>query len=147
MAPTKPVTIDFTALRDAYEFANIGGFGENMAYLSLDTGKIHLVSDLLDMEDEEEVPDDVEISDRYLAIPHKNELDLGRELVLRFTALDLPGDLDTVEDMFRRKGAYQNFKYLLGERDVLQKWYDFEARETEEALREWCEDYGIKVVG
>jgi hypothetical protein len=147
MAPTDPVMIDRTELRLAYEFVSTGGFGENKAYLSLDTGKIHLVSDFGDVMEEDEPPDDVETSDRYLAIPHKNELDLGRDLVLRFVERELPGDIDTVEDMFRRKGAYRNFKDLLEERDVLQKWYDFEDRETEEALREWCEENGIKVVG
>jgi hypothetical protein len=97
MAPTDPVTIDRTELRLAYEFVSTGGFGENKAYVSLDTGKIHLVSDFLDMEEEGEAPDDVETSDRYIAIPHRTELDLGRDLVLRFVERELPGDdLDAV---------------------------------------------------
>jgi hypothetical protein len=36
------------------------------------------------MESEEDLPDDLETSDRYLAIPHKNDLDLGNNLALRF---------------------------------------------------------------
>lgn len=37
---------------------------------------------LSDLEDEENLPDDLKTSDRYLAVPHRNDLDLGRRLVL-----------------------------------------------------------------
>ena len=145
MAPTDPVTIDRTELRLAYEFVSTGGFGENKAYLSLDTGKIHLVSDFGDVMEEDQPPDDVETSDRYLAIPHKNELDLGRDLVLRFVDRELPDDLDAVEDMFRRKGAYGRFKQLLESRGALDRWHDYEDRAIEEALQGWCEENGVRV--
>jgi hypothetical protein len=147
MAPTDPVTIDRTELRLAYEFVSTGGFGENMAYLSLDTGKIHLVSDLYGVMEEDEAPEDVETSDRYLAIPHRNELDLGRDLVLRFVDRELPGDSDAVGDMFRRKGAYGRFKQLLEARGALERWHDYEERTVEEALQAWCQEKGIRLTG
>ncbi len=145
MVETDLVTVDRTEFFIAYEFVSFGGFGENMAYISLDTGKIHLVSASVDMMEEEAVPDDLETSDRYIAMPHKNELGLGRDLALRFAARELPDDHHAVKDMFRRKGAYRNFRRLLETRDVLQRWYDFENRETEDALNIWCEENGIQL--
>lgn len=147
MAQTPTITVDHTEMRDAFEFVSIGGSLGAEAYISLDTGKVYLVSIEGDVMEEDEIPDDFETSNRYIAVPHKTQLDLGRKLALRFTELELPGDLDTVEDLFRRKGAYAGFKRLLESRDALQRWYDYEERATEEALRAWCEDNGIQLVG
>jgi hypothetical protein len=41
----------------------------------MDTGAIYWISEPNPLE--EEVPDDLETSDRHIAIPHKNDLDLG----------------------------------------------------------------------
>jgi len=38
-----------------------------------------------------------------------------------------------------RRGAYQKFRALVTQRNVLDRWYEFEAKATERALREWCE--------
>ncbi|MDG5978282.1 hypothetical protein H010_23731 [Hydrogenophaga taeniospiralis CCUG 15921] len=70
---------------------------------------------------EDEPPTALETSSRYLATPHhKNELDLGRELVLAFVAQELPGEYDRCADFFRRRGAYGRFKGYLESRDVLE---------------------------
>jgi hypothetical protein len=87
------------------------------------------------LDPEEDVPEDLEESDRYLTVPHKNELDLGRNLALSFIAEEIPDDYNTMAGFFRRKGAYSRFKRLLEARGKLQRWYDFENRATEEALR------------
>ncbi|MBX9811696.1 MAG: hypothetical protein K2Y16_08810 [Burkholderiales bacterium] len=73
-------TIDDLAL--AFEFVSSGPPMEHNAYLSIDTGRIYWISELASVE--EEIPDDLETSDRYIAIPHRNDLDLGRNLALRF---------------------------------------------------------------
>ena len=99
------------------------------------------------IETEEDLPEDLETSDRYIAVPHKNELGLGRDLALSFIDRELPGDYNTAAGFFRRKGAYGRFKQLLQSRSMLQRWYDFENSATEEALRAWCEENGIQVVG
>ena len=96
---------------------------------------------------EEEIPEDLETSDRYIAIPHKNDLDLGSELALRFAAEELPGLCNRVEQFFRHRGAYARFKELLASEGCLDKWYAFEAESTERALRNWCTDNDINVVG
>jgi hypothetical protein len=59
--------------------------------------------------------------------------------VLNFAREFLPNDVDDVYDIFRRKGAYAKFKALLMRRNALDRWYEFEQKATERALREWCE--------
>ena len=93
---------------------------------------------------EEEVPEDLETSDRYLMVPAKAELDLGRSLALRFTEQELPEACDEVARIFSKKGAYGRFKQLLEQRDKLSPWFEFEAAETEAALRRWCQENDLQ---
>ena len=59
---------------------------------------------------------------------------------------ELPDDYDTVTGFFRRRGAYGRFKNLMDTRGKLERWYDFEARATDAALRAWCAEHGIELV-
>lgn len=147
MAQTPVITVDRAEMRDAFDFVSLGEALGAEAYISLDTGKIYLRTVDGDVMEEDEVPDDLETSDRYIALPRKAELDLGRRLVLRFTEQELPGDYDAVWDLFRRKGAYAGFKRLLEVRGALQRWYDYEERATEEAMQIWCQDNDIQLTG
>lgn len=79
------VAVKYDDISLAFDFVSYAAPTEHNAYVSLDTGKIYWTSDASDAFDEE-IPEDLETSDRYLAIPHKNELDLGRRLALRFVA-------------------------------------------------------------
>ena len=125
-------------VRATAEFAAVGSGSDNRAYVDLETGKIYLVSSELELE--EEVPDDLEESDRYLAVPGKNDLDLGRRLVERFLQERLPGDVEQVRAFFRHKGAYRRLKVLLADRGLLEQGYAFEQAETTAALRAWCQE-------
>jgi len=58
----------------------------------------------------------------------------------------LSDEYDTVAGFFRRRGAYGRFKALLHARGMLERWYEFENRATEEALLAWCEENGIQPV-
>jgi len=129
--------VSFKDILDAFQFVSGGGMGEHQAFLCKPSGKIYWHSELAG--DVEELPDDIEESDKYVEIPDKRELDLGKPLALDFARQVLPGDFDEVRRMFRRRGAYANFKHLLARRQVLEQWYDFEQKATERALREWCE--------
>jgi hypothetical protein len=51
---------------------------------------------------DEEVPDDLEISDNYVKMPDRRELDRGRRLTLRFAAQALSEHDDRAEACFRR---------------------------------------------
>jgi len=138
------VAVKYDALSLAFEFVSSGAPMEHNAYVSLDTGEVYWTSDLNPIEDE--VPADLETSDRYLAIPHKSDLDLGRKLALRFVARELPDCYEQAEGFFRRKGAYARFKQLLESEGVLEKWYRFEEESVERALRDWCAENDIQLV-
>jgi hypothetical protein len=138
------VSVKWSELIDAFEFASFGFAGESQAFIDLDTGSLHCVAD--GMELEEEIPADLETSERYLALPHKNDLDLGRRLALSFAEQRLPGDFNRVSGYFRKRGAYSRFKELLDDRGVLEEWYAFEKDATERALRKWCDAHEIRIV-
>ncbi len=136
-------TVNYDDLSLAFEFVGSAPPTENNAYVSLDTGEVFLTSELNSME--EDVPDDLETSDRYIAIPHKNDLDLGRNLALRFVAQEVPERYDQAVGLFRRKGAYARFKQLLESEGMLDKWYRYEAESVDRALRDWCAERGIRI--
>ena len=69
----------------------------------------------------------------------------GTPLVFAFAREFLPDEFNEVRRMFDRRGAYARFKDLLQRRKALDRWYDFETRATEAALREWCEINGITI--
>ena len=138
------MTVKYEELSAAFDFVSFAAPMEHHAYISMDTGIIYWISDTNPLE--EEVPEDLETSDRYLAIPHKNDLDLGSELALRFTAEALPDQHTRVEKFFGHRGAYARFKDLLASEGCLDKWYAFEAESAERAPRNWCTENGIEVV-
>jgi hypothetical protein len=139
------VTVAYSELSDAYEFGAAGGDGESSAYLSLDTGKFYCISDFIDPE--EQLPDDLETSARYLLLPEKSELGLGKRLALRFVEEQTPALLPTAEEIFRHKGAYARYKDLLESQGALERWYQFEAEATRNALLQWCSEHEVRVTG
>jgi len=140
--------ISFQEILDALESVGTDILGEHQAILSRRTGKIYWRSESSELDElNDELPDDIEDDEKYVAIPDKRELGLGKPLVLDFAREFLPNDFDEVRYMFSKKGAYAKFRVLLIRRNVLERWYDFEAKGTERALREWCELNAIEVAG
>jgi hypothetical protein len=138
----------FQEILNAFEFAGTTGFGEQQAILCRRTGKIYLHSEFSDFEEfNDELPDDVEDEEKYLAIPDKRELGLGKPLALDFAREFLPDDFDEVRYMFSKRKAYSKFRALLIRRNVLERWYDFESKATEKALREWCAFNSMELAG
>lgn len=136
------VSVKLDELIDAFEFVSAGGPEEHAAYVSLETGRIYWESDSVD----EELPGDLHDADRYLAVPSKHDLALGKGLVLRFVAAELPNAYEKIDGFFRQRGAYARLKDFLAAAGRLDAWYAFEATKTEEALRNWCRDNGIQIV-
>src|SRR5262245_56681987 len=136
--------VNLSELQDAVEFAGSGDMLQVFAYVDTWTGRVIVFSEDFQPEDEE-VPEDLETNDRYLAVPTKRDLDLGRALVERFVAEQLPRDYETVKGYFRARGAYRRFKDLLDHRDKTESWYAFETAATLEALKQWCSDNGLDV--
>jgi hypothetical protein len=137
------MAVSFKDIMDAFEFASLGAPHETEAYLCKESGKTYLHSEFGD--NFEEMPEDIEDNEKYIRIPHKNELDLGRPLVFAFVEERLPDDYDAVRRFFSKRGAYARFKDLLERKGALQEWYDFENKAQEKALREWCDENSIEI--
>lgn len=137
-------TVKRDDLRMAFEFVSSAPPSEHAAFVSLDTGTIYWISSDGPVE-EDEVPDDLETSDRYLAVPHKNDLDLGSRLAVRFAAERLPHRAEAVREIFCHRGAYARFKALLHGEGRLDEWYAFEEEATTRALEDWCDVNGIQL--
>jgi hypothetical protein len=135
--------VSLNDLREAFEFVCAGGGGEHQAFLCKQSGKLYYHSELCD--DLDILPDDVDDSEKFLQIPDKRDLDLGKPLGLDFACQFLPDDLNDVRQFFSRRGAYARFKDLLDRRGALDQWYDFEAKAEERALRMWCDLNSIEV--
>jgi hypothetical protein len=137
----RSVSISFNELFDACEFVSFSNDYDHQAYICANTGKIYFASTMADVE--EDVPDDLQTSDQYISVPHKHDLNIGRNLVFDFVDRELPDAEHRVGDMFRRRGAWRRFKDFLRDRDLLDKWHAFEAKSMAAALRAWCEENDI----
>ncbi len=135
--------VSFKDIQEAFEFVSVGGGDEQEAFLCKETGEIYYHSGLDD--DLDELPADIGDSDKFLQIPDKRELDLGKPLALDFAREFLADDFDDVRQFFGKKGAYARFKALLQQRGALDQWYAFEEKAVERALRTWCEVNSIEV--
>lgn len=134
------MNIKFDDVLELFELVNFGSPFEHEGYICKESGKTYFYSEFGD--NEEVLPDDI-YSEKYLTIPYKNELNLGNNLAFDFTLEYLPSEYDKVRSIFNRKGAYARFKSLLESAGKIEEWYTFEAKHTEEALREWCKKQGI----
>ena len=135
------MAIKLDEIEDAFMFVSMDQQFMHTAYLCTETGQTFFTSDLGDIDD---VPDDID-DPKYISIPHKNDLDLGRNLVIEFVSAFLPEALDIVYSYFRRPGAYSRYKDLLFEKGLLEKWYQFEGERQKAALKAWCAENGIAV--
>ena len=133
--------VKFSDLLDAYEFVSATMTGEHRAYLCKQSGSIVLWAEGLDEEAELEDLD----YEKYLPVPDKRELDLGKRLVMDFARNFLPDDFYEVRRIFSKKGAYRRFRMLLERRRAIDQWYDFQAKATERALRDWCQANSIEL--
>jgi hypothetical protein len=117
---------------------------EAEAWVSLDTGQVHVRSELVP-EDLAPLPEDIDTSDRYVPVPHVRTLDLGIQLVFDFTDAAMPDDVKYVHQMFKRSGAYGRFRELVAERDLTDRWHDFREAQTRAVLAGWCEENGLQL--
>ena len=135
--------IKFSDIEDAYFFVSSDSYGLHTALLNKDTGQLYYRSEMGDID---EIDDDLDWS-HCAAIPHKNDLGLGQELVFEFVKNRLVDEYDRVRQIFKKRGAYGKFKNLLESKALLQDWYDFENQQEERALRRWCNENGIEISG
>lgn len=143
MEPFAPVA--FADLLDAFEWVSATASMENTAYVSRTTGKTYIASSVMEIDDE--LPEDIGDDSQYVAVPHKNDLNLGKNLAISFTEDKLPDSYNDVCGFFRQRGAYGRFKDLLERKGCLDAWYEYEAQATERALREWCIENAVTTLG
>ena len=140
---TLSAPVKFDDLLSAYAWVSSSSPPENEAFVSRATGNIHWSSSMIDLD--EELPDDIEDGSIYVPVPHKYDLNLGKNLALTFAEEQLADSYGTVSNLFRQRGAYGKFKDLLERKDRLEAWYEYEAHATEIALREWAAEQGLLI--
>ncbi len=132
----------YSTIEDAFLFVSSAAPCEHCAVVNRITGEAFFASEYTG---ESDYPDDVDGNDDYIAIPHKNDLDLGKPLVMEFVRTRRPEMTSQVLAIFSRGGAYQRYKQLLAESSLLEEWYAFENDRTKEALLEWCAENGLNL--
>ena len=135
--------VDLNELLDAIEYVSSVITTDAAAYVSRETGQVYFVG--TDLEPEDALPDDIDAADRYVAIPSKQDLDLGRPVALRFAEAHLPEHYGTIFAAFSHAGAYSKFKDLLERHGQLAAWYDFESKAQRKALSDWCAAQGFDI--
>ena len=138
------MAISFDDIENAFFFVSMDQQYMHNACLCKGTGEMFYTSEI---GDSDELPEDIDDPEKYITIPHKNELDLGKNLVIEFTTTYLPEELDKVYSIFSRKGAYSRYKDLLERKGALEDWYKFENERRELTLKEWCRENKIEIKG
>jgi hypothetical protein len=136
------MAISFDDIENAFFFVSMDQQSMHNAYLCKETGQIFYTSEI---GDSDVLPEDIDDPDKYITIPHKNDLELGKALVIEFTSKYFPEELDRVYSMFRSKGAYSRYKDLLERKGFLDEWYKYENERQKAALKEWCMENNIKI--
>ena len=132
--------VSFEQLMSAFESLWFDTNEESSAAISPSTGEIYFESPY---SDEDEIPEDI---DDLIYLPHKNDLDLGQRLVRDFIGSAAPDDWQQVQAIFSRRGAYRRYKEFLNGKGLLDQWFEFEEEREKEAVLDWCEVHGIKVI-
>ena len=138
------MAIAFDSIESAFLYVSMAQEFMNNAFLCKETGQIFYASEF---GDSDELPEDIDDPERYIALPHKNELELGKRLVFEYVSKFLPDDFNQVVSIFRKRGAYSRFKDLLYKKGLLDDWYKFEDEHTKKALVQWCTDNDIELEG
>ena len=133
--------LNYEDLLAAYEWVSADPTYENTAFVNRTTGAVYWDSDA--NEADEELPEDIGDGTKYIAVPHKHDLDLGKSLVFEFIDEYCPGDTEKISAYFRKSGAYGKFKDLLEQRHLFETWYEYERNRVEVALLQWAEDNSI----
>ncbi|MCJ8313810.1 MAG: hypothetical protein HRU38_16985 [Saccharospirillaceae bacterium] len=129
------MSIQYSLIEDAFDYASFGFYGQSEAYINIDNDEIILYRES-DPENGH-LPEDIE-DDKFVKIPHKRDLNLGSSLPKRFARM-YPAIEPEIAAIFKKAGAYQNFRQLLAREDLVIAWREFDKSEQSKALLNWCE--------
>ena len=96
------VPVSLKEILEASEFVCAASGGEHQAFLCKQSGKLYCHSELCD--DLDILPDDIGDSEKFLQIPDKRELDLGKPLALDFAPPIPARRLRRRSTIFQQKG-------------------------------------------
>jgi hypothetical protein len=139
---TLSAPVKYDDLLAAYEWVSSSP-DDSEAFVSRVTGNVHWTSSTMDLD--EELPEDIADGSAYVVVPNKHDLNLGNSLALTFAEEQLADSYQTIAEFFRKRGAYGLFKEFLERKGCLEAWYDYEAKATELALREWAAEEGLSI--
>lgn len=134
------IMIKLDDLELGLEFNSSGPYSDNEVYIDSETGQVIYVSDIID----EEPPSDIYENDKYIMLPTKQELGLGKPLPLEFAREQGHDFFNEVYSIFASRGAYSRFKGLLEHKGLLEQWYNYEQEHINKALMAWCSDNDIE---
>jgi len=138
--------LTYTDVADAVYFVSDASLLDHAAVICKTAGEIRLFTEDGEID---EIPEEAYESDEWVAVPEFRDIGCGSNLVHEFIARRVPEEAEEVRRIFHRPGAYGRLKELLASRGLLllEEWYDFENSRQETAIREWCADNGIELVG
>jgi hypothetical protein len=125
----------YDTISDAFHYVSDAPPGERSALVHRSTGQVYLASFRAGYD---ERPAGAEADPDYLIIPHRQELDPGKPLVIDFIRSHCPTELARVEALFARPGAFRKVKDLLRRQLLLESWQVFEEQQMDALLRQWC---------
>ena len=135
------MNVRYSEIRMAFDFVSSGMQGENFAYVSKDDGEIYYFSEMLGLD--ETRGHDVH-SAGFEPVPHRDALDLGRELAFDFVDEHLADQYAAVRDFYADEDtAESRFKDMLQANGLFEEWKEYKAVKVEKFLREWCEQKNI----
>ena len=137
------IQIPYNQIKSAFLFVSVLPKYNNRALVSKKTGEFHYITEL---GDPVEPTDETEYSEDNIEMPHKDDLDLGKRLVIDFTKECMPEEIEIVNDFFRKKGAYSGYNKWLEKNGLLEKWRQYESIRQDEALKKWCSEVGIEII-
>ncbi|MCG8344898.1 MAG: hypothetical protein MI685_07020 [Chlorobiales bacterium] len=133
----------YSEIKMAFDFVSSGLQGENIAYVSKEDGEIYYYSVTLGLD--ETRGHDVH-SSCFIAVPHRNSLDIDRELAFDFVDEHLPEHYTAVRDYFAdEETAESRFRNVLEANGLLEEWNKYREATIEKFLREWCSQRNIEL--
>jgi hypothetical protein len=129
----------YREIEAAFAFVCAGRLSSHQAFLDRQTGRVLLRS-------EQDAPGAIPAptaDGRFLALPGRVELHLGKSLVVSFVKERRPAALAEVYGMFCSRNAYVRFGEFLERAGLRGEWERHERDATERALRAWCREAGI----
>jgi hypothetical protein len=130
-------------IEQAIEFISADPSGDSEAFVSLATGKVYYRSEY--MEEAEPLPSDIDDQTKYIALPHKRDLNLGVVLVFNFVEKRLPNKASEVKMMFKKRGAYSRFSNWLDRHNLIDDWHHFRNETTTKTIITWCKNHSVNI--